>query len=825
MATQFLRVLVKTVAIRDEPGSTDRQGDFNKDDAVKLVTPCGGEVPEWVEVDMVGAVRAPTEEGQTRPATGFVRTRNRVCSLLEPWTDTNEASKARDDQASKRDEGTSWFKSSTRTAATAAAYAKPLLAGGREEYERRQRLCAAAADIVRDCQMGPVELRQKLLETFEDKDWAAAHLADDKTMRGLHIVAERDARAPAPESSRWSIAAPDDFLDVSAQASAPPPPSPAARKVKPPPSPARALVAERKAAVGPGSTVCELGAATEVKGALGALVGDGDVFGELWVRLPFAARAALAQASRGVCKAARGVPWRRQCVALADACGVLDAAFSDGATIDAVDDDAWRGRFVDVWTNRRHKWRGGAGGSFSIRAVVRFRPRQAAVTETENGGVFLPLHQRLQLRKLGHNAPCLETEVAARIGAVDESVETYADRQRRRRSEARRNTDALRQARKDGRRRNSENVHPNCEPAPAAAEAPAPALGAPEAPAPAAAPGAAEAPAPAEDAAPAEADPRSIFAAAAAVSAKVLGVEDRRVLVGVPGTGLSYFNFEKVLDGDADQAQCYDKSCAPLVKSFCDGTNGCLLAYGQTGSGKTHTMFGPPNTLSDATHAPSEALSMHAGVVPRALADCLKAVDGAVKRGASVKATLSFVYLELYREQLTDLLSGEKVSLYRVGQGAAADEYREKTGCDDDVLLGNATHFDVTASGARAAWAALAQAETRKRQEATAMNARSSRAHTVFALSLTQRRSDSDAVLTSKLYLCDLGGSEQVKKSKATGQRFQEVPTRRPSSTWLPRDVETIHTGCRDQPLADGVGARRRCVGEEEQAPRAVLRE
>ena len=140
MATQFLRVLVKTVAIRDEPGSTDRQGDFNKDDAVKLVTPCGGEVPEWVEVDMVGAVRAPTEEGQTRPATGFVRTRNRVCSLLEPWTDTNEASKARDDQASKRDEGTSWFKSSTRTAATAAAYAKPLLAGGREEYEAHRTL-------------------------------------------------------------------------------------------------------------------------------------------------------------------------------------------------------------------------------------------------------------------------------------------------------------------------------------------------------------------------------------------------------------------------------------------------------------------------------------------------------------------------------------------------------------------------------------------------------------------------------------------------------------------------------------------------------------
>ena len=150
-------------------------------------------------------------------------------------------------------------------------------------------------------------------------------------------------------------------------------------------------------------------------------------------------RAALAQAARGVCKAARGVPWRRQCVALADACGVLDAAFGDGAT-DAVDDAAWRARFVDVWTRRRHKWRGGAdpGGSFSIRAVVRFRPRLVAASETDHGGVFLPLHQRLQLRKLGHNTPCLETEVCERLGPVGESVETYADRQRRRRSEARR---------------------------------------------------------------------------------------------------------------------------------------------------------------------------------------------------------------------------------------------------------------------------------------------------------------------------------------------------------------------------------------------------
>ena len=150
MATEYLRVLVNTVAIRDEPGSTDRLGDFTKNDAVKLIKPCPSDgVPEWVEVDMVGAVREPAEEGRERPSKGFVRTRNRVATLLEPWTDSTEASTARDDQAAKRDEGTSWFKSATRTAASAASHAKPLLQGGREEYERRQRLHAAASDVMR----------------------------------------------------------------------------------------------------------------------------------------------------------------------------------------------------------------------------------------------------------------------------------------------------------------------------------------------------------------------------------------------------------------------------------------------------------------------------------------------------------------------------------------------------------------------------------------------------------------------------------------------------------------------------------------------------
>jgi hypothetical protein len=65
---RFLRAAVNNIAIRDEVGSTDRIGDFGIDDAIKLVIsqPPNAALPEWVEVTMVGAVRAPAEEGVAR---------------------------------------------------------------------------------------------------------------------------------------------------------------------------------------------------------------------------------------------------------------------------------------------------------------------------------------------------------------------------------------------------------------------------------------------------------------------------------------------------------------------------------------------------------------------------------------------------------------------------------------------------------------------------------------------------------------------------------------------------------------------------------------
>ena len=60
----------------------------------------------------------------------------------------------------------------------------------------------------------------------------------------------------------------------------------------------------------------------------------------------------------------------------------------------------------------------------------------------------------------------------------------------------------------------------------------------------------------------------------------------------------------------------------------------------------------------------------------------------------------------------------------------------------------------------------LRQGDAQKRKACTAMNERSSRAHTIFILSLTQTIGPDSKKIQSRLMLVDLGGSEKLTKSK-----------------------------------------------------------
>jgi hypothetical protein len=81
-----------------------------------------------------------------------------------------------------------------------------------------------------------------------------------------------------------------------------------------------------------------------------------------------------------------------------------------------------------------------------------------------------------------------------------------------------------------------------------------------------------------------------------------------------------------------------------LVTSILDGYNVCIMAYGQTGSGKTYTIEGPAEDP---------------GVNSRALAELFRSAE---ERSTGFKYAFSASVLEIYNEQIFDLLAGSRDS-------------------------------------------------------------------------------------------------------------------------------------------------------------------
>lgn len=118
--------------------------------------------------------------------------------------------------------------------------------------------------------------------------------------------------------------------------------------------------------------------------------------------------------------------------------------------------------------------------------------------------------------------------------------------------------------------------------------------------------------------------------------------------------GKTNFTFDRVIGPDEGQPAVYEEA-GSLVDSFLEGMNVTILAYGQTSSGKSYTM-GTDRT-SDADDELGED---RMGITPRAVAEIferMREVTKETKGGTTFKAKLS--YIEIYNEDLIDLLAGE----------------------------------------------------------------------------------------------------------------------------------------------------------------------
>lgn len=185
-----------------------------------------------------------------------------------------------------------------------------------------------------------------------------------------------------------------------------------------------------------------------------------------------------------------------------------------------------------------------------------------------------------------------------------------------------------------------------------------------------------------------------------------------------------------------------------------NGFNACLLVYGQTGSGKTHTMFGA--SIADGGNA-GAVVSKGSGCVMRSLSELFNA-GATLERSCGVVTKYVAQYVQIYQDHVTCLSTGSNVALREAVAGAP-------------VLLQGASETPLEGLGD--ASELLMRGEERKRYAETAMNHRSSRAHTILAVKITQKRGD--LAVSSQLHLVDLAGSERVKKSRAQGGRLVEA--------------------------------------------------
>ncbi|PKI85178.1 hypothetical protein MVES_000882 [Malassezia vespertilionis] len=278
------------------------------------------------------------------------------------------------------------------------------------------------------------------------------------------------------------------------------------------------------------------------------------------------------------------------------------------------------------------------------------------------------------------------------------------------------------------------------------------------------------------------------------------------------------FTFDRVYDADSAQEEIYNNSVEPLIQRFLDGYNTTVFAYGQTSSGKSYTMGTCGESEAYTEDGLADMIHPQVGIIPRAAQRVFASLDESLAESPGAEHSLQVSFLELYNEDLIDLLA------------------------EPDIDATNQVQIRETRVG-EIVWTGLRQYEANdaldiiellkcgmdmRQTHETEMNTQSSRSHAIFSLTLTRsrpraaspergaplaipqtprasglpklgaksalrtpsrpitptrtpsrilraRQAEADAVVTtSKLHFVDLAGSERLKRTAATGDRVKE---------------------------------------------------
>ncbi|OAY81248.1 125 kDa kinesin-related protein, partial [Ananas comosus] len=264
------------------------------------------------------------------------------------------------------------------------------------------------------------------------------------------------------------------------------------------------------------------------------------------------------------------------------------------------------------------------------------------------------------------------------------------------------------------------------------------------------------------------------------------------------------FVFDKVFGPSSQQKDLFDHAVVPLVNEVLEGYNCTIFAYGQTGTGKTYTMEGGGTKMKNG-ELPSDA-----GVIPRAVRQIFDILEA-----QSAEYSMKVTFLELYNEEITDLLAPEEskfsddkskkpIALMEDGKGGVFVR-----GLEEEIV-----------SSAGEIYKILDKGSSKRRTAETLLNKQSSRSHSIFSITIHIKEctpEGEEMIKCGKLNLVDLAGSENISRSGAREGRAREAGEINKSLLTLGRVINTLvehsgHIPYRDSKLTrllrDSLGGR-----------------
>ncbi|XP_045174185.2 kinesin-like protein KIF27 isoform X3 [Mercenaria mercenaria] len=240
------------------------------------------------------------------------------------------------------------------------------------------------------------------------------------------------------------------------------------------------------------------------------------------------------------------------------------------------------------------------------------------------------------------------------------------------------------------------------------------------------------------------------------------------------------FTFDEVLSPKATQEELYTLCVENLVKSIFEGYNATVFAYGQTGSGKTYTIGG--GNISPVTEDED-------GIIPRAV----RQMFDTLSIDKSVNYTVKVSYIEIYKEELRDLLE--------LNVDNKPDLHVREDDKGNTVIIGAR---EVECESLDEVMSLLETGSAARHTGATNMNEHSSRSHSIFTITIGQMWTENDVLASKrkpdddtdiiddemiystdidkemthnmfgKFHFVDLAGSERAHKTGNVGDRFKE---------------------------------------------------